>query len=98
MQFNPHFVTFNLVLKHVLKHLVLKHLQHLVLKHLKHVKRNFVDTFIYNSEKKTTPIYLSNFFKYNAKNHITFAVCSCLNYIFLLIFADVIGNKRINQT
>ena len=52
MQFNPHFVTFNLVLKHVLKHLVLKHLKHLVLKHLKHVKRNFVDTFIYNSEKK----------------------------------------------
>ena len=47
--------------------------------------------------KKTNPIDLSNFCKYITKNHFTFAACSCLNYIFLLILAEVIDNVRINQ-
>ena len=41
---------------------------------------------------------ISSFFKYNTKKHFMFAVCGCLNYTFLLIIADVIDNRRINQT
>lgn len=64
------------------------------------IKRNFVNTFIHNSEKKTIPICLSIFFKYNIKSQFMFTICSCLNYIFLLIFAHVTDNqawKQINR-
>ena len=61
-------------------------------------KRNFVDAFIHNSEKNYfAPTYLSNLFKYNTKNLFIFGACSCLNYIFPLIFADDIDNKRIKH-
>ena len=36
----------------------------------------FVDTFIHDSEKKSAPIYLSNFFEYSTKDNFIFAVCS----------------------
>ena len=64
------------------------------------IKRNFFNTFIHNSEKKTIPICLSIFFKYNIKSQFMFTICSCLNYIFLLIFAHVTDNqawKQINR-
>ena len=57
----------------------------------------FVDTFIHDSEKESAPIYLSNFFEYSTKDSFIFAVCSCLSYTFLLIFADAIDDKRTNQ-
>ena len=61
-------------------------------------KRNFVDAFVHNSEKNYfAPTYLSNLFKYNTKNLFIFGACSCLNYIFPLIFADDIDNKRIKH-
>ena len=62
------------------------------------INRNLVDTFTHKSEKKTSAIYLSIFFLNTIpKNHFMFAVCIRLNYIFLLIFAGVIENNRINQ-
>ena len=60
-------------------------------------KEELVDTVIHDSEKKSTPIYLSNFFEYNTKDNFIFAVCSCPSYTFLLIFADAIDDKRTNQ-
>ena len=59
--------------------------------------RKFVNVSIHNSEKKPTQSIFQFFLNEIRKNHFMFAFCSCLNYIFLWIFAYVIDNKRINQ-
>ena len=62
------------------------------------IKRNFVNTFIHNSEKKTTtPSYLSSFCKIKYEKPLYVCFLQLFKRYFSFNFSDFMDNYRINQ-